>query len=72
MFASVIRVLLKGYLPIYHLPPMKLQDVLNEVKKMIKVTNPDFDIVIKRLHLKYDTKLVTFVICKERNLIGQF
>ena len=35
-------------------------------------TNPDYDKVIKRLHLYYDMKLVTFGIDKEQNLIIQF
>ena len=34
--------------------------------------NPDYDIIIKRLHLHYDLKLVTFGIDKDRNLIIQF
>ena len=34
--------------------------------------NPDYDIVIKRLHLYYDMKLVTFGIGKDKNLIIQF
>ena len=72
MFANAIRVLSKGYLPISLLPPMKLQDILNEVKKTIKITNPDHDIIIKRLHLYYDMKLVTFHINQERNLIVHF
>ena len=38
----------------------------------IRRTNPDYDLVIDRLHLYYDIKLVTFGIDKERNLIIQF
>ena len=72
MYASVIRVLLKGYLPIYLLPPMKLKETLNEVKKNIQITNPDYDIIMKRLHLYYGMKLVIFGINKERDLIVQF
>ena len=34
--------------------------------------NPDYDIVMKRLHLYYDMKLVTFGIDRNRNLIIQF
>ena len=72
MYANAIRELSKGYLPIFLLPPMKLQEVLNEVKKAIQITNQDYIIVIKRLHLYYDMKLVTFGINEERNLIVQF
>ena len=49
---------------------MKLQEILNELKKVIQITNPDYDIVIKRLHLYYDMKIVTFGINEERNLIA--
>ena len=59
IYAKVIRILLRGYLPISLLPPLKLQEIL-EVKKAIQTTIPDYDIVIKRLHLYYDMKLVTF------------
>ena len=72
MYAKAIRILLKGYLPISLLPPSKLQDILGKVKKAIQTTNPDYDIVIKRLHLYYDMKLVTFGIDKDRNLIMEF
>ena len=34
--------------------------------------NPDYDIVIKRLHLYYDMKLVNFGINSYRKLIIQF
>ena len=46
MHANVIRILSKGYLPISLLPPMKLQKILNEVKKAIQISNPDYDIII--------------------------
>ena len=72
MYANVIRVVLKGYLPISLLPPTKLQEIPDEVKKAIQISNPDCDVVIKRLHLYYDVKLVTFGINEERNLIVQF
>ena len=50
MYANMIRVLLKGYLPITLLPPTKLKGILDEVKKTFQITNPDYDIIIKRLH----------------------
>ena len=59
MYANVIRVLSKAYLPISLLPPSKLQETLGEGQKAIHITNPDYNIVIKRLHLYYDIKLVT-------------
>ena len=52
--------------------PLKLQEILDSVKEALIKTNPEYDIVIKRLHLYYDMKLVTFGIDRERNLIIQF
>ena len=42
------------------------------VKESLIKTKPDYDIVIKRLHLYYDMKLVTFGIDQKRYLIIQF
>ena len=42
------------------------------MKETLIKSNPDYDIVIKRLHLYYNMKLVTFGIDKGRNLIIQF
>ena len=41
--------------------------ILGTVKKAIKITNPDYDIVIKRLHLYHNMKVVTFGINEDRN-----
>ena len=49
-----------------------LEKILNEVKKIIQITNPDYDIIIKISHLYHNMKLVTFGINEERNLIIQF
>ena len=51
---------------------MKLKEILNEVKKTIQITKPDYYIIIKRLYLYYDMKLVIFGINEERDLIVQF
>ena len=59
-------------MPIFLVTPLKLQEILLSVKETLIKTNPDYDIVIKRLHLYYDMKLVTFGIDKKRNLIIQF
>ena len=50
MYTNVIRVLSKGYLLIFLLPPVKLKEIINEINKTIEITNPDYDIVMKRLH----------------------
>ena len=51
MYAKLVRVLLKGYLPISLLPPSKLHGILGELKKANQITNPSYNIVIKRLYL---------------------
>ena len=71
MLAKVIRILSKGYLPFTMLPPSKLNEMLGELIKAIQITNPDYDIVINRLHLYY-MMLVTFGIDENRNLMVQF
>ena len=52
--------------------PLKLNEILNDVKTAIKKTNPDYDLVIDRLHLYYNMQLVTFGISKDKNIIVQF
>ena len=42
------------------------------MRTTVKKTNPDYDLVIKSLHLCYDMKLVTFGIDTDKNLIVQF
>ena len=72
VYAKAVRILAKGYLPITLITPLKLQESLNLVKDTLTKTNPDYDIIFKRLHLYYDMKLVTFGIDRKRNLIIQF
>ena len=50
IYASAIRILAKGYLPISLVTPSKLREILNEVKTALLKTNPDYDLVIDRLH----------------------
>ena len=70
IYASAIRILAKGYLPISLITPIKLKEILNVVRTTVRKTNPDYDLVIKRLF--YDMILVTFGIDRDRNLIIQF
>ena len=72
LYSKAIRVLSKGYLPISVLPPSKLEKILKEVRIAIAKSNKDYDLVITRLYLYYDMKLVTFGIDNQRNLIVQF
>ena len=72
IYTSAIRILAKGYLSISLVTPLKLRKILNEVKTAIWKTNPDYDLVIDRLHLYNNMQLVTFGIDKDKNLIIQF
>ena len=72
MYARVIRILLKVYLPILLLPPSKLHGILGEVKNTMRAKKKDYDLVLKKLYLYFDMKLVTFWIDEKRNLIVQF
>ena len=72
LYSRAIRVLSKGYLPISLLPPSKLEKILNEVRIAIAKSNKDYDLVLTRLYLYYDMKLVTFGIDNQRTLIVQF
>ena len=49
-----------------------MQEILLEVKESLQITNPDYDLVLDRLHLYYDMQLVTFGIDKDMNLVIQF
>ena len=59
IYAKAVRILAKGYLPISLIMLLKLQEILNSVKETLIKSNPDYYIVIKRLHLYYNMKLVT-------------
>ena len=72
LYSRAIRVLSKGYLPISLLTPSKLDKILSEVRIAIAKSNKDYDLVLTRLYLYYDMKLVTFGIDNQRNLIVQF
>ena len=72
IYATAIRILAKGYLPISLITPLKLKEILKEVRTAVRKTNPDYGLVIKRLHLYYDMKLVTFGKDNDKNPIIQF
>ena len=71
-YISAIRVLAKGYLPNTLITPKKLQEILSEVKNSLLITNPEYTLVLDRLHLYYDMQLVTFGIDSNMNLVIQF
>ena len=70
-YAHAIRILSKGYLPIFLLPASKLNIILEKVREALQTNNSDYDLV-KRLYLYYDMKLFTFGIDDQRNLLIQF
>ena len=71
-YVSAIRILAKGYLPNTLIKLKKLQEILTEVKKSLHITNPDYNLVLDRLHLYYDMQLVTFGIDRDMDLVIQF
>ena len=71
-YSKPIRVLSKGYLPITLIMPSKLEAILQQVQLAITKSNQDYEIVLNRLYLYYDMKLVTFAIDYQKNLIIQF
>ena len=71
-YISAIRILAKGYLPYTLITPKKLQEILSELKKSLLITNPDYTLVLDRLHLYYDMQPVTFGIDSDMNLVFQF
>ena len=71
-YASSSRILAKGYFPNTLVTPSKLKEFLSEVKTALQTSNPDYDLVIDRLHLYYDMQLLTSGIDKDKNLIIQF
>ena len=71
-YISDIRVLAKGYLPNTLITPKKLQEILSQVKNSLLTANPDYTLVLDRLHLYYDMQLVTFGIDSNMNLVIQF
>ena len=54
IYTTSIIILAKGYLPISLISPSKLRGILNDVKIAIRKTNPDYDLVIDRLHWYYN------------------
>ena len=52
--------------------PSKFKEILNEVKMALWTNNPDYDLVINRLHLYNNMQLITFGIDKDKNPIIQF
>ena len=73
-YSKAIRILSKGYLPITLITPSKLEAILKQVQVTIAKTSQDYELVLNRLYLYYDMKLVTFGIDYQKNqkIIIQF
>ena len=72
LYSKAILILSKGYLPISLIPPSKLETILQQVKAVLSKNNKNYNLVLNRLYLYYDMKLVRFGIDDDRNLIIQF
>ena len=59
-YSKAIHILSKGYLPISLIPPSKWEAILQQEKTALVKTNKNYDLVLNRLYLYYDMKLVTF------------
>ena len=71
-YLKAIRILSKVYIPVSLITPSKLETILEQGKIAISKTNKDYELVLNRLYLYYDMKLVTFGIDNQKNLIIQF
>ena len=71
-YSKAIRILSKGYLPISLITPSKLEAILEQVKIAIAKMNKDYELVLNRLYLYCDMKLVMFGIDNQKGLIIQF
>ena len=71
-YLKTVRILSKGYLPISLITPSKLEAILQQVQIAITESNQDYEIVLNKLYLYSDMKLVTFGIDYQKNLIIQF
>ena len=65
-YSKAIRILSKGYLPIAPMPS-KLEAILQQVQLAITKSNQNYEIVLNRLYLYYDMKLVMFGIDYQKN-----
>ena len=71
-YSKAMQILSKGYLPITLITPFKLKEILHQVQIAITKLNQDYEIVLNRLYMYYNMKLVTFGIDSQRNLNIQF
>ena len=68
MHAQVTRLLL-NVITHFSFATIEISRNFRQVKTAIQTTHQVYDIVIKRLHLYYDMRLVTFGVDENKNLI---
>ena len=71
-YSKAILILSKGYMPITLITPSNLQAILRQVQLAITKSNQNYEIVINKLCMYYNMKLVMFGIDYQKNLIIQF
>ena len=64
-----VHILSTGYLPVSLIPPSQLNEMFVHVKKAVLKMISAFDVVIKRLHLYYHMKLITFNVNEKLDII---
>ena len=47
-YSQVIRILSTGYLPVSHIPPSKLNTILDKVSEALQVNNREYNLVFSR------------------------
>ena len=67
-----VKSIFDGLLTHFFFVTIKIKGNFRQSQKGYSDYKPDYDIVIKRLHLYYDMKLVTFGTDEDRNLIVQY
>ena len=65
-YSKAISIISKGYLLISLIPPSKLDAILLQVRTALTKMNMDYDLVLNRLYLYYDMKLVMFGIDNQK------
>ena len=71
-FIEALDTLHTGHLPINLISPTQLKHMLNQVKKALQKTNPNYNLLFPDLYYYYDMKLVSFSYNKDFNLLFQF
>ena len=66
-YSKAIQILSKGYLPITLITQSKLKEIPYQVQLAIAKLNQDYEIVLNRLYMYYDMKLVMICIDSQKS-----